>query len=66
MKVKAVAGVRVPMEDAPHKYITDAETVEVENTLYYRRRIADGDLINMDEQAVKKTQKSANETSEVK
>lgn len=61
MKVKAAAGVRVPHEDAPHKYITDAEAVEVENTIYYRRRIADGDLIAVNEpaQAVKNTQKIA-------
>ncbi|PJG86215.1 DUF2635 domain-containing protein [Conservatibacter flavescens] len=47
MKVKAISGVRVPMENAPHKYITDSVAVEVENTLYYRRRIADGDLIRV-------------------
>lgn len=44
LKVKAVKGVRVPVENRPHHYI-EQETVEVENTLYYQRRIADGDLI---------------------
>lgn len=55
LKVKAAKGVRVPVENRPHHYI-EQETVEVENTLYYQRRIADGDLI-----VVKET-KSAKET----
>ena len=44
LKVKAAKGVRVPVENRPHHYI-EQEAVEVENTLYYQRRIADGDLI---------------------
>lgn len=44
LKVKAAKGVRVPVEGRPHNYI-EQEVVEVENTLYYQRRIADGDLI---------------------
>lgn len=44
LKVKATKGVRVPVENRPHHYI-EQEVVEVENTLYYQRRIADGDLI---------------------
>lgn len=44
MKVKAVKDVRVPYEDSPHRYI-EQEVVEVDNSLYYQRRIADGDLI---------------------
>ncbi|XLP80060.1 DUF2635 domain-containing protein [Mannheimia haemolytica] len=55
LKVKAAKGVRVPVENRPHHYI-EQEAVEVENTLYYQRRIADGDLI-----VVKET-KSAKET----
>ncbi|HDL4343371.1 TPA: DUF2635 domain-containing protein, partial [Mannheimia haemolytica] len=51
----AAKGVRVPVENRPHHYI-EQEAVEVENTLYYQRRIADGDLI-----VVKET-KSAKET----
>ena len=43
--VRAAHGVEVPMEDAPRKYITAAESVEVEYSTYYRRRIADGDLV---------------------
>lgn len=44
LKVKAAKGVRVPIENKPHHYIED-EVVEVENSTYYQRRIADGDLI---------------------
>ena len=60
MKVIAIKGVRVPMEDAPHQYITDDQTVEVEPTTYYLRRIADGDLLVDKTQAVKKVERNAN------
>ena len=47
MKVKAASvGVKVPLENQPYAYI-EQEPVEVENTLYYQRRIADGDLIDV-------------------
>lgn len=59
MKVKAVKGVRVPMENAPHQYITDGQAVEVEATTYYLRRIADGDLLVDKTQAVKKVERNA-------
>ena len=42
--VKAAPGVEVPMEGAPRRYITSREPVQVEDSAYYRRRIADGDL----------------------
>ncbi len=42
--VRAVPGVEVPQEGAPRRYITAAEAVEVEDSVYYRRRVADGDL----------------------
>jgi len=45
MKVKAAPGVRVPMDGAPRKYITEKEEVVVEETPYYRLRLRDGDLI---------------------
>lgn len=48
IKVKAAAGVRVPMEGSPRKYITDAEEVTVTRTAYYIRRLKDGDLIRTD------------------
>ena len=44
IRVKASKGVRVPYEDNPHRYI-EQDVVEVDNSLYYQRRIADGDLI---------------------
>lgn len=53
MKVKAAAGLRVPHEKRVHEYITDAEVQEVEDTLYYRRLVADGDLVKIDEKAHK-------------
>ncbi|MFC2363218.1 MAG: DUF2635 domain-containing protein [Haemophilus parainfluenzae] len=46
MIVKATPGVKVPLENQPHAYI-EQEPVEVENTVYYQRRIADGDLIEV-------------------
>lgn len=45
MKVQAATGLKVPMEDKPHNYITDAVAVDVPDTAYYQRRISDGDLI---------------------
>lgn len=44
MKVKATAGVIVPREDNPRRYITGETELEVEASAYYLRRIADGDL----------------------
>ncbi|BFU64712.1 DUF2635 domain-containing protein [Rodentibacter abscessus] len=46
MKVKAKAGIKVPMENQPYVYIEQA-VVEIEPTVYYRRRIQDGDLIEV-------------------
>ncbi|TVO57526.1 DUF2635 domain-containing protein [Denitromonas halophila] len=45
MIVTAKPGVRVPIEGKPRKYITEAETADVPDTAYYRRRLRDGDLI---------------------
>lgn len=46
IKVKAAAGLRVPMAHNPYEYIGDTPT-EVDNALYYRRLVADGDLIQV-------------------
>lgn len=46
MIVKAAPGVKVPLENQPYAYIGQ-EPVDVENTVYYQRRIADGDLIEV-------------------
>lgn len=48
MKVIAAPGLQVPKEDKPREYITDAEPVEVPDSAYYLRRIADGDLVLAD------------------
>lgn len=45
MQVQATTGLKVPMEDKPHDYITDVVAVDVPDTAYYQRRISDGDLI---------------------
>lgn len=45
MKVKAAPGIKVPQENKPREYITDAEVVDVPDTAYYLRRCADSDLI---------------------
>lgn len=57
MKVQAVAGLKVPMKDKPHDYITDAEAVDVPDSAYYQRRITDGDLVEV--AATVKTTKGA-------
>jgi hypothetical protein len=45
LNVKAAPGLSVPMEDKPRIYVTDSVTVQVPDTAYYQRRLADGDLI---------------------
>ncbi|OVZ94927.1 hypothetical protein CBW58_01955 [Yersinia frederiksenii] len=47
MKVKARAGVRVPREENPRRYIEE-EPVEVPESAYYLRRLSEGDLVNAD------------------
>lgn len=46
MIVKAAPGVKVPLESQPYAYI-EQEPVEVDDSVYYQRRIADGDLIEV-------------------
>lgn len=48
MKVKAAPGIQVPKEDKPREFITEADAVEVPNSAYYLRIVADGDLIDVD------------------
>ncbi|MDL2266770.1 DUF2635 domain-containing protein [Desulfovibrio sp. OttesenSCG-928-G15] len=45
LTVTAAPGLSVPMQDKPRDYITDAMALAVPDTAYYRRRIADGDLL---------------------
>lgn len=47
LKVKARAGIRVPREDNPRRYIED-EPVDVPESAYYLRRLYEGDLVNAD------------------
>lgn len=69
IKVKAAPGLRFPMERRPKRHITDTP-VTVESTAYYRRAIADGDLIRVTEKepaanATGTTQKSVKATAPV-
>ena len=48
MYVEAADGLRVPMEEHPRRYIEETP-VHVPDTAYYRRRMADGDLIALPE-----------------
>ncbi|OOF40649.1 DUF2635 domain-containing protein [Rodentibacter rarus] len=57
MKVKAKPGIKVPMENQPYVYIEQA-VVEVEPTVYYQRRIQDGDLIVVSEARSRKQEKN--------
>lgn len=45
--VQAAPGLKLPREGAPRTYITDAEPVAVEGCHYYRKAIADGDLVEL-------------------
>lgn len=52
MLVIAATGLLVPMEEKPRSYISDtppegAKGFEVPDTVYYRRRILDGDLVEL-------------------
>lgn len=55
MLVIAKTGIKVPYESKPRTYITDEKPVDVSDSSYYRRRIADGDLIRADQAAPVKT-----------
>lgn len=59
MKVKAKPGIKVPMENQPYVYIEQV-VVEVEPTVYYQRRIQDGDLIEVSESRPRKQQEKNN------
>lgn len=54
MLVIAKAGIKVPHEFKPRTYITDAQSVDMPESAYYHRRIADGDLILADQAATVK------------
>ncbi|MBU1040377.1 MAG: DUF2635 domain-containing protein [Proteobacteria bacterium] len=58
MLVKAAPGLKVPREDKPREYITDAKAVDVPESVYYRRCLAQGDLVPVVE-AIEQTAKKA-------
>ncbi len=45
MIVKAAPGLKVPREDKPREYITEAKHVDVPESAYYLRRLDEGDLV---------------------
>lgn len=60
IKVIARKGVRVPREDDPRTYITDAAAVEInERSAYYIRRLRDGDLLLAKEKVAEPAAKTA-------
>jgi len=54
MLVKAAPGLQCPKETAPREYITDdPKGVEVPATVYYRRLVDDGSLLEVPASAAK-------------
>ena len=45
MFIIARPGIKVPKEGQPRQYITDSEAVEVPESHYYLKQVADGDLL---------------------
>lgn len=45
MKVTAIPGARCPKESNPRDYITDNQPEDVPDSIYYRRLVADGSLV---------------------
>ena len=45
--VKSREGIRVPMENTPRRYITDAKAITVPEIAYYLRQIMNGDLVEV-------------------
>ena len=56
MLVKAAAGMQCPKEGKPREYINDETAVEVPDSQYYNRLIADGSLVRPS--AVKKSKEA--------
>lgn len=50
MKVQAKQGAKVPKEGKPREYITDSAPVDVPDTVYYRRLLAEGSLVEVREE----------------
>ena len=45
MKVQAAPGLLCPTENNPREYITDSTPLDVADSAYYRRLVADGSLM---------------------
>ncbi|MGJ3444082.1 DUF2635 domain-containing protein [Enterobacter sp. PTB] len=52
IKVVARAGLKVPMEHSARRYITDKPVDVDECSTYYQRRLRDGDLCPVNDEAV--------------
>ncbi|EGG3068899.1 DUF2635 domain-containing protein [Salmonella enterica] len=63
MKVKAAAGLRVPYENQPRRYI-EQEPVDVPDTIYYRRLLAAGDLVNVSDRVAVKSRTKRKEAAD--
>lgn len=50
--VQAATGLKLPKEGEPRNYITDATPVPVHASHYYRKAIADGDLLQLSDKEV--------------
>lgn len=66
MRVQAAPGLKVPREDNPRTYITDAEPVDIEMTGYYIRRMAEGDLVEVAAEQSSPTGKGATKSTTTK
>lgn len=62
MLVQATTGIKVPKEFHPNRYITEAESVDVIDSVYYQRRISDGDLVIVVQPAPVQPVKTVKET----
>ena len=47
IKVKAAPGLAVPTEHNPHEYIGQEPAEVAADSLYYRRLLDDGDILNV-------------------
>lgn len=59
MIVKAAPGLRVPKEAKPREYITEDTPVEVPESVYYLRRLDEGDLVLAQAEAAPAAPKNA-------
>lgn len=63
LNVQAAPGLKLPKEGDPRAYITDAAPVQVLESHYYRKAIADGDLVEVPEVATQDEPAAASETT---